>query len=144
MGAVRRPTVDGAMWIPGPRARTGPGLPRACGHVCSVMGTEEYPALAERLRVPIVVTGFEPLDILEGVRRAVRAEGSPAARAVLDDVFEVADRAWRGIGVIPGSGRRLPARYREHDAEHRFQVGDIATLEPAECRASTRTRSWPR
>jgi hydrogenase expression/formation protein HypD len=125
----------------------------AAGHVCSVMGTGEYPGLAERFRVPIVVTGFEPLDILEGVRRsvrqlergehtvenayprAVRDEGNPAARAMLADVFEVTDRAWRGIGVIPSSGWRLSAAYREFDAEHRFSVGDITTLEPAECRS---------
>ncbi|NJP48108.1 hydrogenase formation protein HypD [Actinacidiphila epipremni] len=125
----------------------------AAGHVCSVMGTGEYPALAERHRVPIVVTGFEPLDILEGVRRtveqlergehtvdnayprAVRAEGNPAARAMLDDVFEVTDRAWRGIGVIPRSGWRLAERYREFDAEHRFSVHGIDTVEPAACRA---------
>nr|WP_197973433.1 hydrogenase formation protein HypD [Streptomyces gossypiisoli] len=125
----------------------------AAGHVCSVMGVEEYPALAERFRVPIVVTGFEPLDILEGVRRtvrqlergehtvdnayprAVRPEGNPAARAMLDDVFEVTDRAWRGIGVIPDSGWRLSERYRDFDAEDRFQVGDITTREPAECRS---------
>ncbi|MFE3503654.1 hydrogenase formation protein HypD [Kitasatospora sp. NPDC059160] len=125
----------------------------AAGHVCSVMGTEEYPALAERHRVPIVVTGFEPLDILEGIRRtvrqlergehtvdnayprAVRPEGNPAARAMLEDVFEVTDRAWRGIGVIPRSGWRLSPRYRDHDAEHRFDVGGIRTSEPAACRA---------
>ncbi|MFI0941406.1 hydrogenase formation protein HypD [Streptomyces sp. NPDC021020] len=125
----------------------------AAGHVCSVMGTGEYPELAERHRVPIVVTGFEPLDILEGVRRtvaqlergehtvenayprAVREEGNPAARAMLDDVFEVADRAWRGIGVIPRSGWRLSERYREFDAEHRFSVDGIRTVEPAACRA---------
>jgi hydrogenase expression/formation protein HypD len=125
----------------------------AAGHVCSVMGTREYPGLAERFGVPIVVTGFEPLDILEGVRRtvrqlergahtvenayprAVRDEGNPAARAMLADVFEVTDRAWRGIGVIPGSGWRLSAAYREFDAEHRFSVGDITTCEPAECRS---------
>jgi hydrogenase expression/formation protein HypD len=125
----------------------------AAGHVCSVMGTGEYPELAERHRVPIVVTGFEPLDILEGVRRtvlqlergehtvenayprAVRPEGNPAARAMLDDVFEVTDRAWRGIGVIPRSGWRLSERYREFDAEHRFAVEGIDTVEPAACRA---------
>ncbi|MFE3878541.1 hydrogenase formation protein HypD [Kitasatospora sp. NPDC059146] len=125
----------------------------AAGHVCSVMGTEEYPALAERHRVPIVVTGFEPLDILEGIRRtvrqlergehtvdnayprAVRPEGNPAARAMLEDVFEVTDRAWRGIGVIPQSGWRLSPRYRDHDAEHRFDVGGVRTSEPAACRA---------
>ncbi|MFJ9949653.1 hydrogenase formation protein HypD [Kitasatospora sp. NPDC091207] len=125
----------------------------AAGHVCSVMGTGEYPALAERHRVPIVVTGFEPLDILEGIRRtvrqlergehtvenayarAVRPEGNPAARAMLEDVFEVTDRAWRGIGVIPQSGWRLSSRYRDHDAEHRFDVTGITTREPAQCRS---------
>ncbi|MCL2550529.1 MAG: hydrogenase formation protein HypD [Actinomycetia bacterium] len=125
----------------------------AAGHVCSVMGIGEYPELADRFRVPIVVTGFEPLDILEGVRRAVtqlergehtvdnaysravRPEGNPAAKAMLADIFEVTDRAWRGIGVIPGSGWRLASRYRDFDAEHRFSVEGITTLEPAECRS---------
>ncbi|MGW8766322.1 hydrogenase formation protein HypD [Streptomyces sp. NPDC055815] len=125
----------------------------AAGHVCSVMGTAEYPELARRHQVPIVVTGFEPLDILEGVRRtvlqleqgehtvenayqrAVTAEGNPAAQAMLSDVFEVTDRAWRGIGVIPDSGWRLSERYRDHDAEHRFAVEGIDTREPAECRS---------
>ncbi|MFF3558164.1 hydrogenase formation protein HypD [Streptomyces tsukubensis] len=125
----------------------------AAGHVCSVMGTAEYPELAERYRVPIVVTGFEPLDILEGIRRtvrqlergeaavdnayprAVRPEGNPAARAMLEDVFEVTDRAWRGIGVIPLSGWKLSERYRDQDAEHRFAVDGITTREPAECRS---------
>ncbi|MYS87933.1 hydrogenase formation protein HypD [Embleya scabrispora] len=125
----------------------------AAGHVCSVMGMDEYPDLAERHRVPIVVTGFEPLDILEGIRRtihqlergehtvenayprAVRVEGNPAAKAMLADVFEVTDRAWRGIGIIPDSGWRLSSRYRDHDAEYRFDVTGIATLEPAECRS---------
>ncbi|MEV8097619.1 hydrogenase formation protein HypD [Kitasatospora sp. NPDC085879] len=125
----------------------------AAGHVCSVMGTAEYPELAERFKVPIVVTGFEPLDILEGIRRtvrqlergehtvdnayprAVRSEGNPAAQAMLADVFETTDRAWRGIGTIPQSGWRLSARYRAYDAEHRFDVGDVNTCEPAACRA---------
>ncbi|MFE3203065.1 hydrogenase formation protein HypD [Embleya sp. NPDC055664] len=125
----------------------------AAGHVCSVMGVEEYPELAERHRVPIVVTGFEPLDILEGIRRtihqlergehtvdnayarAVREQGNPAAKTMLADVFEVTDRAWRGIGVIPDSGWRLSSRYRDYDAEYRFEVTGIDTLEPAECRS---------
>ncbi|GAA4399330.1 hydrogenase formation protein HypD [Tsukamurella soli] len=123
----------------------------AAGHVCSVMGTGEYPALAERYRVPIVVTGFEPLDILEGIRRtvrqleagrhevenayprAVRDEGNPAAMAMLEDVFEVTDRTWRGIGMIPGSGWRLSAEYADYDAEQRFSVGDIHTEESGLC-----------
>jgi hydrogenase expression/formation protein HypD len=125
----------------------------AAGHVCSVMGLGEYPQLADRFGVPMVVTGFEPLDILEGVRRTVhqlekgehrvdnayarvvRDEGNPAARAMLDDVFEVTDRAWRGIGVIPRSGWRLSSRYRDFDAEHRFDASGITTKEPAECRS---------
>jgi hydrogenase expression/formation protein HypD len=125
----------------------------AAGHVCSVMGTGEYPALAERFKVPIVVTGFEPLDVLEGVRRTVMqlergehtlenayarvvpTEGNPAARAMLADIFEVTDRSWRGIGMIPGSGWKLAARYRDFDAEHRFSVTGINTQEPSACRS---------
>jgi len=125
----------------------------AAGHVCSVMGTWEYPELVDRYRVPIVVTGFEPLDILEGIRRTVlqleqgRAEldnayprvvppeGNPAARAMLSDVFEVTDRAWRGIGVIPQSGWRLSSAYRDFDAEERFQVAGMTTQESAICRS---------
>ena len=97
----------------------------AAGHVCTVMGTDEYPPLCEKYRVPIVVTGFEPLDILEGIRRtvlqlesgrhelenayprAVRPRATRPRKAMLEDVFEVTDRAWRGIGMIPSSGWRL-------------------------------------
>jgi hydrogenase expression/formation protein HypD len=117
------------------------------------MGTQEYPPLAEHYRVPMVVTGFEPLDILEGIRRtvaqleagrhevenayprAVSAAGNPAAKAMLDDVFEVTDRAWRGIGVIPDSGWRLSPRYRDFDAEHRFAVGELHAAESSICRS---------
>jgi hydrogenase expression/formation protein HypD len=125
----------------------------AAGHVCSVMGISEYPPLVERFKVPIVVTGFEPLDILEGIRRtvhqleagearlenayarAVRAEGNPAAMQLLQDVFEVTDRGWRGIGTIPQSGWRLAPKYRDIDAEYRFEVGDIRTEESTVCRS---------
>ena len=125
----------------------------AAGHVCSVMGTAEYPPLAAKYRVPIVVTGFEPLDILEGIRRtviqleagrhemenayprAVRAEGNPAAMEMLRDVFEVTDRTWRGIGMIPQSGWRLAPKYRAFDAEQRFDVAGIRTAESALCRS---------
>jgi hydrogenase expression/formation protein HypD len=125
----------------------------AAGHVCCVMGTGEYPPLCDRYGIPIVVTGFEPLDILEGIRRtvlqlesgrhelenayprAVRAEGNASAKAMLGDVFEVADRAWRGIGRIPSSGWRLSAEYRDYDAEHRFAVTDIHTEESSACRS---------
>ena len=125
----------------------------AAGHVCCVMGTGEYPPLCDKYDIPIVVTGFEPLDILEGIRRtvlqlesgrhelenayprAVRAEGNAAAKEMLLDVFEVTDRAWRGIGMIPLSGWRLSAEYRDYDAEHRFAVTDIHTEESAVCRS---------
>jgi hydrogenase expression/formation protein HypD len=125
----------------------------AAGHVCSVMGTREYPALADAYGVPIVVTGFEPLDILEGIRRTVRqleegrhevenayprvvpAEGNPQAQAMLADVFEVTDRAWRGIGTIPRSGWRLSERYRDFDAEHRFGIGGSGTPRASVCRS---------
>ena len=125
----------------------------AAGHVCTVMGCWQYPPLSERYRVPIVVTGFEPLDILEGIRRAVRQleageartenayprvvtfEGNPAARKLLDEVFEVCDRTWRGIGVIPRSGWRLSPAYRDYDAEHRFDTGAIRTVESPLCRS---------
>ncbi len=125
----------------------------AAGHVCSVMGTGQYEPLAREHRVPIVVTGFEPLDILEGIRRTVRqleegrhevenayaravpAQGNPAAQAMLADVFEVTDRTWRGIGTIPGSGWRLSDAYRDFDAEVRFGVADLTTAESPLCRA---------
>ncbi|GHJ33811.1 MULTISPECIES: hydrogenase formation protein HypD [Streptomyces] len=125
----------------------------AAGHVCSVMGTLEYPALAETHKVPIVVTGFEPLDILEGIRRAVRQlergehrvenaypravhpQGNPVALSVLREVFTTTDRAWRGIGTIADSGWRLADAYRDYDAEHRFEVTGPATGEPAVCRS---------
>ena len=117
------------------------------------MGWWQYPPLAERFGAPIVVTGFEPLDILEGIRRAVRQleagearvenayeravtfEGNRPAQRLLAEVFEPVDRAWRGIGVIPRSGWRLRDAYRDFDAEARFDVGGIVTHESAACRA---------
>jgi hydrogenase expression/formation protein HypD len=121
------------------------------GHVCTVMGWGEYGPIAARYRVPIVITGFEPLDLLEGVYRtvrqleegraevenqygrAVRPEGNPASRKLIEDVFEVCDRKWRGIGAIPRSGLRLREEYRDHDAERLFQVADLQTAESAVC-----------
>lgn len=123
----------------------------AAGHVCSVMGLWQYTPLVERYKVPIVATGFEPLDVLEGIRRvvvqlesgraeldnaygrAVGYEGNLPAQKMLEDVFAVTDRAWRGIGTIPGSGWSLSERYRDFDAEERFAVGDIRTLESPLC-----------
>jgi hydrogenase expression/formation protein HypD len=123
----------------------------AAGHVCSVMGYHQYPPLAEKYKVPIVVTGFEPADILEGIRRAVTQlesgqahvenayervvtrEGNAAAQKLLRDVFEETDRAWRGIGVIPKSGWQLREAYRDFDAAHRFQVSDLHAVESPLC-----------
>ena len=125
----------------------------AAGHVCSVMGYWQYPPIAEKFGVPIVVTGFEPLDLLEGIRRAVAQlesgrhevenaysrvvtfEGNQAAQKLLAEVFEVTDRAWRGIGVIPNSGWRLNANYRDFDAEERFHITGIHTEESPLCRS---------
>ncbi|MGA9119545.1 MAG: hydrogenase formation protein HypD [Bacteroidota bacterium] len=123
----------------------------AAGHVCAVMGTGEYHPLAEQYHVPIVVTGFEPLDILQGIAmtvrqleqgkhtvenqyaRVVRPEGNPPARKVISEVFEVVDRKWRGIGTIPASGYRLRREYEEFDAEKVFDVQGIETRESPFC-----------
>ena len=119
----------------------------AAGHVCSVMGTWQYGPIAEKHKVPIVVTGFEPLDVLEGIRRtvqqlengrytvenayprAVTEKGNEAAQKMLADVFTVSDRQWRGIGLIPQSGWELSEAYQEFDAAVRFDVGHIETHE---------------
>ncbi len=125
----------------------------AAGHVCSVMGWTEYEPIAARYKVPIVVTGFEPVDILEGIAlavrqleegrhevenqyvRAVRRAGTPPARDLVNQVFELADRKWRGVGTIPRSGLVLRPEFSDFDAELRFGLEDIAVDEPAECRA---------
>ncbi len=121
------------------------------GHVCAITGFRAYTSLAARYRVPIVITGFEPVDLLRGVLLAIRQlergsatvenaysrtveeGGSPAARAAIADVFDVIDRNWRGIGAIPKSGYRISDRYRAHDADIIFDVGAIATREPEAC-----------
>jgi hydrogenase expression/formation protein HypD len=123
----------------------------AAGHVCTVMGYDEYEPIAERFSVPIVVTGFEPLDLLEGVyrcvvrleagrpgvenqyARAVRRDGSLTARRLLAEVFEVTDRKWRGIGTIPQSGYRLAPAYSDFDAEARFAVEGVRADESSVC-----------
>jgi hydrogenase expression/formation protein HypD len=126
----------------------------AAGHVCTVMGTAEYEPLVRRTGLPIVATGFEPLDLVQGValavdqleagearveiqyRRAVRPEGNPAARALLAEVFEVVDRPWRGIGVLPAGGLALRGPYAALDAERRFpELRRVAPREPEACRA---------
>jgi len=123
----------------------------AAGHVCTVMGFTEYEPIAARYNVPIVVTGFEPLDILQGVllcitqleegravvenqySRSVRRDGNLPARTLVEDVFEVIPRKWRGIGEIPASGLGLRPRFARFDAESRFDVASIRTEEPPEC-----------
>ena len=123
----------------------------APGHVCTVVGFEQYEPIARRYCVPIVVTGFEPLDLLEGTRmavaqlesgraevenqysRAVTREGNRAAQRVVAEVFEPANRQWRGIGEIPGSGLRLREGYRRFDAEERFALTAAGVVEPADC-----------
>ncbi len=121
------------------------------GHVCSVMGYEQYEPLAERYQTPIVVTGFEPVDLLEGIyrcvrmleqgevgvdnqyARAVQREGSRSAQRLMEDVFEITDRKWRGIGTIPMSGYRLRPEYERYDAEQRFSVSHLQVLESDKC-----------
>jgi hydrogenase expression/formation protein HypD len=143
------PAIEAIMRSPGNRVNAF----LAAGHVCSVMGTWQYPPLAERFGVPIVVTGFEPLDLLEGIRRTVvqleqgrhevenayarvvSQRGNEAAQAVLGEVFAPVDRAWRGIGVIPASGWRLADAYRDFDAEIRFDVSGVTAAESPLCRS---------
>jgi hydrogenase expression/formation protein HypD len=123
----------------------------AAGHVCAVMGYWEYPSLAKQYGVPIVVTGFEPLDIVQGIletvrlleggevkvanayQRAVTEEGNKPAQAVIEQVFEKRDRQWRGIGVIPQSGWGLRPAFAQFDAEIRFDVSDIQPQESPVC-----------
>jgi hydrogenase expression/formation protein HypD len=121
------------------------------GHVCTVMGYEEYEPLAERFGIPIVITGFEPLDLLEGIYRCVRMleegrsgvenqytravhrEPNPGALRLIRDVFQVTDRKWRGIGTIPQSGFRLSPAYAEFDAQQRFAVEGVQVAESTIC-----------
>jgi hydrogenase expression/formation protein HypD len=121
------------------------------GHVCAVMGLSEYRPLAERHRVPVVITGFEPLDLLAGVLqlvqrlergehavdnaygRSVPERGNPGAQRAIEQVFQVCDRTWRGVGVIPRSGYCLRDEYCEYDAERRFAISGITAREPPEC-----------
>ena len=123
----------------------------AAGHVCTVMGYEEYLPIAERYKVPIVVTGFEPLDILEGIHmtvsqleqgrhevenqysRAVRREGNRPAQQRIAEVFEIAPRQWRGLGEIPASGFQLRGRFQKYDANRRFPFSGEPARESPEC-----------
>jgi hydrogenase expression/formation protein HypD len=141
------PAIASILQAPGNRVRgfLGPG------HVCAVVGFRGFEALAEAYRVPIAITGFEPVDVLRGVlatvsmlergehgvvnayARNVARDGNAAARSAIAEVFEVSDRNWRGIGAIPKSGYRIAEAYRAHDADHVFEVAAIATREPDAC-----------
>jgi hydrogenase expression/formation protein HypD len=121
------------------------------GHVCAVMGYREYEPMSARFKVPIVITGFEPLDILQGTLMTIRqleegrAEvenqysrilnrgGNRPAQQLIQSVFEIADRKWRGIGTIPKSGYKLRWEFRDQDAEKLFDVKEIDTREPEIC-----------
>ena len=123
----------------------------APGHVCVVTGYRDYQPLAARYHIPIVVTGFEPLDLLRGVHAAVAQlergeaqvenqyervagiDGNPAARRLLAEVFAVCDRKWRGLGEIPASGYGLSPAYADFDAERVFGLSDLRVSEPADC-----------
>ncbi len=123
----------------------------AAGHVCTVTGYADYEPVAKRHKVPIVVTGFEPVDILQGIdmvisqlergatevenqySRVVRREGNRPAMEFVERLFAVCDRNWRGIGMIPESGWRLRDDYAGFDAEKRFDIGDIVAEEDTEC-----------
>ncbi|MFZ1933854.1 MAG: hydrogenase formation protein HypD [Thermoguttaceae bacterium] len=123
----------------------------AAGHVCTITGMAEYRPIAQQYRVPIVITGFEPVDILQGVlhcvkqleegrhevenqyARIVQPEGNRPAQREIAEIFEVVPRKWRGIGEIPASGLGLREAYAEFDAQRRFNVEAITAEEPAEC-----------
>lgn len=141
------PAMSGILGSPRNRVQAflGPG------HVCAVSGWMDYEPLVQRYRVPIVITGFEPIDILQGVllcvrqleqgraelenayARAVRREGNPEAQRMIERVFRVCDRAWRGIGVIPQSGYSLAPEFSAYDAERIFEVQSVRATEPAIC-----------
>ena len=126
----------------------------APGHVCTVMGYREYEELAAEFRVPFVVGGFEPVDLLEAIAmlveqleegraeaenqysRSVTREGNPAARKIMFEVFEPVDRKWRGIGPIPMSGYRIREEFAQYDAERVFDVATVTAEEPPECIAA--------
>ena len=123
----------------------------AAGHVCTIMGYNEYIPIAEQYKTPIVVTGFEPVDILKGIlatvkqleageyfveneyKRLVKQEGNVPAKKMMYDVFDVADRNWRGIGEIPKSGFKMKPSYDKFNAEKLFELEDYTKSEPEVC-----------
>jgi hydrogenase expression/formation protein HypD len=123
----------------------------AAGHVCTIMGIGEYYPLVDKYRIPIVVTGFEPVDLVQGIlmtvrqlekgeyrlenqySRVVRTEGNPEARKIIEEVFEITDREWRGIGTIPLSGYEVREKFAAYDANRKFKVEIEKVPESSEC-----------
>lgn len=126
----------------------------AAGHVCTVMGCDSYEDFVRRFRVPVVVTGFEPLDLLEGIlqcvrqleagecrvdnqyARSVRSAGNAAARQLVESVYEVCDRPWRGLGTVPAGGLRLRREFAAFDAEQRFGPTQLPVISASSCRSA--------
>ncbi len=141
------PAISALLESPGNRVQAY----LAAGHVCSVTGWQQYRTIAEKYNVPIVVTGFEPVDLLDGIlgaltqlesgdahvenryARAVDKDGNQEAQDLVNKVFEVTDRKWRGIGAIPGSGLKLRVEYAGHDAELHFMMADLYVEESPLC-----------
>lgn len=144
------PAIEAILSSPGNRVQ---GF-LAAGHVCAIMGTSEYGPLAERFRTPMVITGFEPADLLQGIlmcvqqledgryevenpyARAVRPEGNTRAIELMDEVFEVSDRDWRGLGTIPQSGLALREAYAGYDASKLFDLPETTARDNADCHAA--------
>jgi len=126
----------------------------AAGHVCTVMGYESYEPFVEQYQLPVVVTGFEPLDLLEGVLacvrqleqgearlenkygRSVRLTGNQAAQDIVQEVYQISDSPWRGFGVVLQGGLRLSSDYQQFDARRRFKLDLLPILEPEECHSA--------
>jgi hydrogenase expression/formation protein HypD len=140
------PAMEALLSSPGNRVQAY----LAAGHVCTIMGYKEYYPIMEKYKVPITPTGFEPVDILQGIlsveqlergeysidnqyARAVSAQGNLPAQKIIYEVYELCDRKWRGIGVIPQSGMCIKEKYRDFDAAEKFDVGHIKTEEPESC-----------
>lgn len=121
------------------------------GHVCAIMGFHDYHPLSRKYKIPIVITGFEPLDLVQGIylavnqlengvfkvenqyTRVVKEQGNRKAREVIERVFQIGDREWRGIGMIPGSGYTITDGYREFDAERKFGLSSVKVMENENC-----------
>jgi len=141
------PVMTAILQSPGNRVHAFLGS----GHVCAVMGWRKYEPISEHYKVPIVITGFEPADLLEGIlrticqletgrhevenqySRVISRDGNIPGQKLIESVFEVSDCKWRGVGSIPKSGYTLRYEFREFDAESAFEVEEIATLEPSLC-----------